>query len=131
MILRGHHLFCTALYGGAGYSETFCRRMGDLLARQAAEEPMELTVGPDELCGACPHKTLTGGCALGTENVLRRDENALAVLGLTSGEAVTWARVRPRLAAVSDEAFVRVCGECRWQRQGFCTAALLRERTGE
>lgn len=128
MRLRGHHLFCSALYGGAGYSQAFCRRMEELLARAKAGEYMELVNGPDDLCAACPHRMLDGGCALGTENVGDRDWNALAVLGLSPGRRVTWAETRPLLAGVTEETFARVCRDCRWAKEGLCSAQLLREK---
>ena len=129
MILRGHHLFCTALYGGHGYSETFCRGMEEVLRRAGAGEPVTLAVGEDAVCESCPHRLEGGGCALGTENVALRDENALAVLGLRAGEAVTWEETRPLLYRVTEEDFRRVCGGCRWYRKGLCSAGLLREKT--
>lgn len=128
MRLRGHHFFCSALFSGHGYDEAFTERMTAAIAEARAGEPLIPQAGPDDLCAACPHRLPEGGCALGTEDVLRRDLAAFAVLGLAPGQPVDWAGTRPSLAAVTPEGFQRVCGGCRWRREGLCSLGLLRQR---
>ena len=94
--LRGHHLFCTTLFQGCGYDETFTVRMKETLAALEAGTFFTLCQGSDVLCGACPHRT-GEGCALGTEDVLRRDEAALNAVGLTPGEELSFAQAGERL----------------------------------
>lgn len=128
MRLRGHHLFCTALFSGHGYDRAFTEKMKETLSALEAGKPMELGFGPDELCAACPNRREDGGCELGTENVLQRDGDSFAVLGLEPGTSLNWKEAGERLAQVTDEEFFRVCGDCRWQKAGLCSPELLRER---
>lgn len=129
MKLRGHHLFCTALFSGHGYSEAFTENMQSILGALQAGEPIELTCGPDQVCMACPNLSGEGGCALGTEDVCRRDQSALRVLDLKEGGTLTWKQSQERLADLTEALFQSVCGSCRWQREGLCSFQLLRERT--
>lgn len=129
MKLRGHHLFCTALFSGHGYNEAFTEAMGVILRSLRAGEPMELTSGPDCVCAACPHLLEEGGCALGTEDVCRRDCRALEALDLKAGDTLTWGQAQEKLGGLTEQTFQSVCGSCRWQREGLCSFQLLRERT--
>ncbi len=129
MKLRGHHLFCTALFSGHGYDDGFSRKMAAAIKAMEAGETIELTAGADEICAACPNLLEAGDCALGTEDVLRRDRAALQVLGLTVGEQLNWSRAGKLLSALTEEQFQQVCGSCRWQREGLCSFKLLLHRT--
>lgn len=126
--IRGHHLFCMALFSGHGYDQAFTENMAGLIAALRAGERFRLTEGQDQVCGACPNRQQDGGCALGTENVLQRDRAALRVLNLTAGQELGWEQARERLAAVTEEDFGAVCGKCRWAGEGLCSFALLAER---
>ena len=125
--IRGHHLFCMALFSGHGYDPAFTENMAGLIAALRAGERFRLTEGQDQVCGACLHRQENGGCALGTENVLQRDRAALRVLNLTAGRELGWEQARERLAAVTEEDFEAVCGKCRWAGEGLCSFALLAE----
>ena len=65
MKLRVHHLFCSALYIGKGYSEGFCKNMDSIVRKLWAENPhesiptnepkedngqVELVICPDCIC---------------------------------------------------------------------------------
>ncbi len=131
MKLRGHHLFCTALFSGHGYDEAFTKRMGELIKAWQAGETACLTCGTDDVCAACPNRTEAGGCDLGTEDVLARDKRALEELGFSSGALVSWKDAQSALAALDRRAFDRVCGHCRWQEEGLCSWELLHKKTAE
>lgn len=125
--LRGHHLFCTFLFSGSGYDEKFTENMQKTIDALAAGEPIKMCGGHDAICACCPNRQ-PDGCALGTEDVASRDKAALRELGLSTGDELTWEQLRARLAGIDEAAFQRVCGECRWQREGLCSYALLSQR---
>ena len=119
--LRGHHLFCGTLFQGCGYDEAFTRQMTETLAALAQGESILLYEGSDELCGACPHRLPGNKCALGTEDVLRRDKAALAAVNFQAGDTITPAGVGERLRQVTQTQWDQVCGGCRWHKEGLCS----------
>ena len=126
--LRGHHLFCTALFSGSGYDDRFVENMVSLIEGWKAGGNLRLCGGHDAVCTACPNRQPDGGCSLGTEDVLRRDQAALKALGLEPGQEVSWAQAQKLLRAASEEEFQSVCGSCRWQAEGLCSYQLLQKR---
>lgn len=126
--LRGHHIFCTALFSGSGYDRAFAENMGRLIEHMQKGERLRLVQGHDDVCRYCPNRE-PEGCALGTQDVYRRDLAALGVTELTAGQELDWAGLRECLGNISEADFQQVCGDCRWQREGLCSYALLRERT--
>lgn len=121
-------MLCTALFSGHGYSESFAEGMTALIADLRREEKITVQTGADQLCAVCPNLTGNGGCALGTEDVLRRDMAALEVLKLAPGDELTWQQAKNRLAGLTEQSFQAVCGDCRWQKEGLCSLSLLQER---
>lgn len=128
--LRGHHIFCTTLFSGSGYDRAFTENMVRLIEHMQKGERLRLVQGHDDVCRYCPNRE-PEGCALGTEDVCRRDLAALEVTELTVGQELDWAGLRERLGSISEADFQRVCGDCRWQREGLCSYSLLRERTAD
>lgn len=129
MRLRGHHLFCTALFSGHGYDEAFTENMKAVLDRLKAGEKIELAEGPDQVCSACPNLLEGGSCSLGEPNVRQRDAGAFRVLGLLPGEGLDRREANRRLSRLTEEEFQAVCGECRWQKEGLCSLKLLQAKT--
>lgn len=125
--LRGHHMLCTTLFSGSGYDRDFADNMGRLIRDMQDGEGFRLVQGHDGVCEHCPNRE-ADGCALGTENVARRDAAALEVTGLAPGRELDWAQLRERLGGLSEEDFQYVCGDCRWQKEGLCSYQLLMER---
>lgn len=123
--LRGHHLFCAALFQGCGYNEAFTRSMEEALAALAAGEGMSLVYGSDDLCKACPHCLPGNACGLGTSDVLRRDQAAREACGLSLGQELSPVQVGERLRQVNRSQWEKVCGGCRWQREGLCSWELF------
>ncbi len=126
--IRGHHLFCMALFAGHGYSEEFTQNMAAVIESLQKGEPLGLTEGPDDICAHCPNLLPGGGCAHGTEDVLHRDRGAFAALGAAPGQQTTWEQARQGLLGVDGEGFEKVCGQCRWAAEGLCSLALLQKR---
>lgn len=125
--LRGHHLFCTFLFSGSGYDESFTENMQKIIDRLRQGETFKICNNHDAVCACCPNR-LPEGCALGTEDVARRDAAALRELGISPGEELTWEQLVTHQAAIDEAAFQRVCGNCRWQREGLCSFELLSRR---
>lgn len=121
MKLRGHHVFCTALFSGHGYGESFAGKMAAVIERWKQGEPAEIVEGRDEVCSACPNRLNDGGCLLGTGDVRRRDGEALAMLGVSPAEKLSWAQAGEKLSHLTEKEFQQVCSQCRWQREGLCT----------
>lgn len=127
MKLRGHHIFCTALFVGKGYDEGFAEKMDSVIHRWKQGEAAELVEGQDEICSACPNRLNDGGCLLGTEDVRRRDEEAAAVLGLSVSESLSWEQAGKYLSRLTEREFQQVCYSCRWQQKGLCTFTKLKQ----
>lgn len=125
--LRGHHLFCGTLFQGHGYDEAFANRVEDVLSQLASGENVILCAGSDDFCGACPHRREENGCALGTEDVSRRDQAALKAVGLAVGQELRPAQVGERLRKVTEAQWEQVCGNCRWQKEGLCSWKLFQK----
>lgn len=128
--IRGHHLFCMALFTGHGYSEEFTENMTSVIGDLKAGEPLRLASGPDDICAACPNLLADGGCAHGTEDVRHRDQGAFTVLGAAPGGELTWQQVRARLLEIDEGQFETVCSNCRWAAEGLCSLALLQKQLG-
>lgn len=126
--IRGHHLFCMALFTGHGYSPAFTENMSATIQALRAGEPLRLTSGPDALCAACPHLLPEGGCAHGTADVARRDQAARQALTVSPGDTLTWQELRARLLSLDEAGFQAVCGGCRWAAEGLCSWALLQKQ---
>ncbi len=129
--IRGHHLFCMTLFSGHGYDQEFTENMAGLIDSLREGEHFCLCLGPDAVCRACPHRQPDGGCQLAGSDVLDQDQAAREILGLQPGQELCWTKVKDKLAAVTQEEFGRVCGDCRWKEEGLCSYALLRQRTGQ
>lgn len=127
MRLRGHHLFCTALFSGHGYSEAFTEKMTRLTKLLRAGEKLTVIVGADEVCAACPNRTSENGCMLSSEDVEKRDQAALQVLRLAPAEELIWEEVKTRLSRLTEQEFQAVCGGCRWQKEGLCSLSMLQQ----
>lgn len=126
-VLRGHHMFCTALFSGSGYDQAFTENMTELIQDMQKGETFRLVQGHDDVCRYCPNRK-PDGCTLGTADVSCRDASALEVTGLAPGRVLDWDELRERLAQVSETEFQQVCGDCRWQKEGLCSYQLLHRR---
>ena len=99
----------------------FTQCMQNTLEALAAGENLTVCSGSDDLCAACPHRRENNGCALGTEDVFRRDQAALAAVGVLSGQEMKITQAGQRLRRVEKDQWLSVCGGCRWQKEGLCS----------
>ena len=123
--LRGHHLFCCTLFQGSGYDGTFASRMAQVMERLQAGEEIWLGEGCGHVCAACPNRRGAAGCALGTENVARRDAAARQATGVSLGEEFFPGEAGKKLRAVSREQWETACACCRWKEEGLCSWELF------
>lgn len=123
--LRAHHLFCTALFEGRGYSAQFTENMYATIAK-FADTAITIVQGHDDLCAKCPHLADDGSCTNGADNVRSRDKNAQEVCGVKVGESYTHSDLTERLSDLSEEDFNRVCQNCQWGRAGICSYEKLK-----
>ena len=88
--LRPHHGLCTAYFVGEGYSGGFKQHMGEVLSVLSPDDPVQLTVGVDEICSACPHNK-NGVCESPT---VAGHDNAVLEAGSAKPFAATASGVR-------------------------------------
>ncbi len=147
MKLRVHHLFCSALFNGKGYSDTFVSNMQNIVdmlfpAKEAGKSPnmpyagqsalsaekLELCAGPDLICGACPNLA-DGACKLDDNNVVSKDIRLAAALGLECGKPYRKEDLIKAVAsALTEDLFESACHTCRWYQEGLCSYYLLRKK---
>ena len=84
-LLRPHHGMCLAYFVGMGYSGSFTQNMARMKALLESGADIQLTVGPDEICAACPNLHRDIGSCRGEEKVLRYDQAVLSALSLSEG----------------------------------------------
>ena len=116
MRIRAHHLFCMKGFRGKGYSPYFVKHMAFVITSLAKGESIEVVIGPDEICSACPN-LMDGACTLYGSKVDDMDAYIIATLGGTSDLPKTSKGIDNEIA----KAFSRkkdiepVCSGCRWQ----------------
>ena len=72
---RGHHIVCTSLYEGKGYSGAFCENMTAVVERlrKDPDEELLLVAEPDMICANCPNRTETNECVHNHNRVVNKD----------------------------------------------------------
>ena len=135
MRLRVHHLLCSALYAGKGYSEEFCENMQKVVrrlwgepGRKCIEEELKLIAEPDEICTACPNLS-DNGCELDDNRVVSKDEALARALGLETERIYSAAELlRTVEKNLTAEIFEDSCHNCEWYAQGLCHYENLMEK---
>ncbi len=150
MRLRVHHLFCSALYVGKGYSEAFCRNMqkvvtwlwapssgpeekkrqrepGDILC-EGENRKIRLITEPDEICRECPNLG-DKGCKLDNDHVVSKDAALAQALGLEVERVYPIAELLHIVSGnLTAEIFENSCHNCDWYAQGLCRYEQLAEK---
>lgn len=143
MKLRVHHLFCSALFIGKGYSEAFCRNMDGIVQRLWVRNPhekmscaeqdedgaeVELIIRPDCICQECPNLT-KGGCSLDDDHVVSKDEWLAERLGLEISRNYSVPELLRQVAEnMTEEIFETSCHNCEWYQMGLCRYEKLAEK---
>ncbi|MCM1253210.1 MAG: DUF1284 domain-containing protein [Clostridium sp.] len=143
MKLRVHHLFCSALFVGKGYSDKFCENMDSVVRKLWTESPhdnsahnekrqentqIELITEPDCICAQCPNLT-TDGCSLDANNVVSKDEKLAQRLDLKVNRSYPVDELLRHTAAhMTEEIFETSCHNCEWYQTGLCSYEKLIEK---
>lgn len=89
------------------------------------ELSIEVVVGGDSICRACPHQN-ESGCQV-EEKIQGLDIRHSQILKIKFGDVLTWKEARKRLKeTMTLEAFHQACKGCEWKTLGVCEEALRR-----
>lgn len=120
---RVHHIMCTNLYQGYGYSGAFCQNMTKMVTwlKDHADEPLLLVSDPDEICKKCPNLVEGKYCLDATNHVKSKDQHLLEPLHLLEGQTYTYGQLMQKADKyLTKEVFESSCSKCEWYKQGLC-----------
>lgn len=133
---RAHHILCTSLYEGKGYSGAFCENMTAVVTelRENPDVRLRLVTKPDIICARCPNHGAGDTCiqdngphAPRTDHMFNKnrveDKDCLVAeaFGLKADGEYTYRELcNAALAALTPEFFAEICGTCEWHAQGLC-----------
>lgn len=120
---RVHHILCTQLYQGLGYSSDFCTNMTAIVSdlRANPDQSVRLVAKGDMICVNCPNRVGTDFCSNGDNHVVIKDRNLLAPLHLVEGESYTYSElIEHSRQYLTREIFEESCSKCNWYKQGVC-----------
>lgn len=120
---RAHHIICTSLYEGKGYSGAFCENMTSIVERLRSDpdEALLLVAEPDMICANCPNRTDGNECSENHNRVVDKDRRVIEQFGLKENEVYTYREMcRHARGAMTEAFFMENCGKCDWRRQGLC-----------
>ena len=106
--LRGHHLLCTSLFQGSGYSEEFVKRMTEVVEKCIPNEEIRLITGMDHVCEKCPNKQEDNTCRLGNRDVLMKDEKTLEYAGFAKGQICRQKELLEGIRLIGKEQFEEI-----------------------
>ncbi len=121
---RVHHILCTVLYQGEGYSGAFCDNMTEKVRelKGKPEESLILVTDPDMICARCPNRTEDDTCMDDKNHVKTKDQKLLKLFGWKEAESYTYQELLEQAVEKLDaEEFIKSCGRCRWYQQGLCS----------
>lgn len=120
---RAHHIICTSLYEGKGYSGAFCENMTAVVERLRSnpKEELCLVAEPDIICKNCPNCTGEKSCAHNSNRVVEKDRRVMEWLDLREGNIYSYQEMcRHAREHMTEEIFLKNCGKCDWRKQGLC-----------
>lgn len=128
MQLRAHHLLCSVLFEGKGYSETFTKNMTQIVEQLRSPEcAFVLQKKQDIICTDCPNLQADGSCGLDA-GIHDLDQTVLDFFGLTTEKSVNSKEVFHIIKEkITPEFFETCCGDCRWKKMGICSYEKYRE----
>lgn len=120
--LRVHHLLCSVLFEGKGYSEEFVKNMTHIVEGIKGRNEILLVTEPDLICESCPHKTKFNQCSLDDNQVEGKDERLLKTLQLEIQKSYNAYELFNLVRSnITKEIFEESCSSCQWKRQGICS----------
>lgn len=129
MKLRYHHLFCTSLYQGKGYSDEFNLHMAKVV-EQLRKDPdiqIELVTQCDVICEHCPNRTRLNTCRERDNCIQKKDEIIKGAVFETAGTKWNYQDAQKRaIHSLTKDMFEVCCGSCNWYQQGLCSYEKLK-----
>ncbi|MFT9847512.1 DUF1284 domain-containing protein [Aneurinibacillus sp. REN35] len=124
--LRGHHLLCIHGFQGMGYSPAFIEKMQEIV--EQVRDPdcdiwLEVTIGFDEACSACPHQGATKCEASVDSDIHVKQMDARVMRHLELEADATYRKawlVRRTARMVAPDDLDTLCAGCSWLEQGVC-----------
>lgn len=123
MNFRVHHILCTQLYRGLGYSGSFCENMTEkvLFLRNNSDYKLTLVTHPDEICNKCPNLKDGDYCTNGDNHVHIKDSLLLEPLHLIEGHEYSYNELLCHSKKyLTKEVFTDSCKNCDWYKKGVC-----------
>lgn len=130
---RPHHFLCTLGFQGKGYTPLYVEKYRQIVDTLYNDETLSIEVvgEGDSICQFCPH--LSQKRCSQEPKVQRIDENHRHILGIKTGDVLTWAEAKQRLKEkMTLDVFHTACEGCEWKEKGMCETALktLRDPAG-
>ena len=105
---------CLAYFKGEGYSDGFSAHMKEVLDELQKGMDVQLYVGTDEICSACPNNQ--DGICEARDKVAEYDSAVLERCGLKAGQVLDFAAftktVQEKILATDKRR--EICGNCQW-----------------
>ena len=126
--IRPHHLLCTVLYTGSGYSAEFVKNMDEVTKKLKEGTLFKITAAPDMICTHCPNRTEDGGCLLDTESQKNMKIGSLDNAVVNEFNIELNSKIYDSVELfnyikenITPEFFDLCCGSCRWKKAGLCS----------
>jgi hypothetical protein len=115
-LLRGHHLICLHFFSGEGYDAAFVENLRNVIA-VAEEGIVQVRDGADAICKNCPSLKFNRctHSAQAEDDITALDRLALSLLGLSSGQLVSWQDIRNMLPSIFSAWYESSCNGCGWK----------------
>lgn len=123
MNFRVHHILCTQLYKGLGYSGSFCENMTNkvLFLRNNSDYKLTLVTCPDEICKKCPNLKDGDFCSNGDNHVHIKDLELLEPLHLEEYSTYSYSELLEHSRKyLTEKLFANSCHNCYWFQTGVC-----------
>lgn len=120
--LRAHHLLCTVLFEGKGYSDTFTENMTDIVDQILEKNNyLQLKKSRDIICTDCPNLKSDGACEL-DDKIPDLDKKIIDNFKLSVDEKIKSTEAFKIIKEnITPEFFSECCDECRWKKMGICS----------
>jgi len=129
--LRPHHLLCIQAFKGLGYDENFIRRMGKVKSLFNDEsQKIEITIGSDYICEACPNLQDRRCAKGGSDAYLRMEKRDLMVCDALNLDLKRIYKVNEILKILKEtldkDSIKLLCSDCEWFEKAGCYETLIK-----
>lgn len=128
LTLRAHHILCTLLFEGKGYSSSFTSSLAEIAHILKTDDPaVRIAAGYDDICVGCPNKDDADPRLCINQRVSQKDRDIIRFLRIQEGCVYKYSTlamaVRHKITA---ELFISSCQNCIWFKDGVCSYDKLR-----